>query len=275
MFRTRLLSSDPYQFVADWSVGQLLTKRLFTFDSKKDQNVFFVFLQKSTERIHFKKCNSALSCSRNRVTISYLNKILAENPCYLSVFFTEYETNNVLFLITIINFDVFENVTNLNIYDWLFIKWSQSLNGLISGHFWPWFKWNHEKNIQSHQTFVKWYSKPTFDARFRCHHWIITKKVISVVLCLFKSCYSRCKKAHCSVQICINSSKDCKVIEILTEWWVGYFFSFFLFKRVRFFCILIPVYQSLMKKEQQQVSKDSLHCWNCNPSLSCPHHWPY
>ena len=44
LYWTRLLHPDPSQFVADWSVGQQLPKRLFTFYSQKDQNVF---LQKS------------------------------------------------------------------------------------------------------------------------------------------------------------------------------------------------------------------------------------
>ena len=40
LYWTRLLHPDPSQVVADWSVGQPLPKRLFTFYSQKDQNVF-------------------------------------------------------------------------------------------------------------------------------------------------------------------------------------------------------------------------------------------
>ena len=45
---------------------------------------------------------------------------------------------------------------------------TQILKANFKGQIWPWFQWKYEKNIKSHHAFVKWYSRPMFDA------WLLT-----------------------------------------------------------------------------------------------------
>ena len=53
-----------------------------------------------------------------------------------------------------------------NIYDLSFIKWPRNFKGQFRGHIQLWFQWKNAMNIKSYHTFVKWYTKPMFDAWF-------------------------------------------------------------------------------------------------------------